>query len=581
LGGGAANGAGWGGFFALHRGWRRGYFSIMSDPAIRFTPRAQQVLALARKEADRFHHNYVGAEHLLLGLVNLGQGVAVSVLQKHGFDLETTRNAVEKQVGIGPEAKPTGNIPYTPRMKKILTEAQKEAKALNHSYVGTEHLLLGLLCESEGAAARVFRQFNLDVKKCRAEILRELDPNFSDDPKLKAALVVLEDPGAPPPNPGEAPPSPAASLPPSEPKTAESKFHWRRLGQWLRNKSPGPSFTGARPLNNFTPRAQRVLALARKEADRFHHNYVGTEHLLLGLISLNQGVAVSVLQKMGLDLETVRNAVEKQVGTGPENKPTGNIPYTPRVKKSLALAQKEAKMLQHSYIGTEHILLGILREGDGVAARVLKILGVDIIRCRNEILHEVDPNFSGEADAFRVVSASAFDSGGNPPTPATAPPGDRLDKAVAEAFGGAPNILTGRVYLALVHARREADWFHHDFIGTEHVLLSVLNQRESIAANLLAKMGVEQAAARAEVEKLITPGIATAPIADPAFTPGVVRALILARAEATALNRPRVGLEHLLLGLLREGDGIAARVLTNLRVDYEPLRTLCAVQPPT
>ncbi len=92
----------------------------MSDPTIRFTPRAQQVLALARKEADRFHHNYVGAEHLLLGLVNLGQGVAVSVLQKHGFDLETTRNAVEKEVGRGPADKPAGNIPYTPRVKKIL-----------------------------------------------------------------------------------------------------------------------------------------------------------------------------------------------------------------------------------------------------------------------------------------------------------------------------------------------------------------------------------------------------------------------------------------------------------------------------
>ena len=131
-------------------------------------------------------------------------------------------------------------------------------------------------------------------------------------------------------------------------------------------------------MNNFTPRAQQVLALARKEADRFNHNYVGTEHLLLGLIKLGQGVAVNVLQKMGLDLETVRMEVEKQVGSGPETKMAGNIPYTPRVKKVLALAGKEAKSLNHSYVGTEHILLGLLREGEGVAARVLKNLrGVD------------------------------------------------------------------------------------------------------------------------------------------------------------------------------------------------------------
>src|SRR5687767_1534167 len=147
-------------------------------------------------------------------------------------------------------------------------------------------------------------------------------------------------------------------------------------------------------MNNFTPRAQQVLALARKEADRFNHNYVGTEHLLLGLIKLGQGVAVNDLQKMGLDLETVRMEVEKQVGSGPETKMVGNIPYTPRVKKVLALAGKEAKSLNHSYVGTEHILLGLLREGEGVAARVLKNLEVDIERTRNEILKELDPNFA-------------------------------------------------------------------------------------------------------------------------------------------------------------------------------------------
>jgi ATP-dependent Clp protease ATP-binding subunit ClpC len=147
-------------------------------------------------------------------------------------------------------------------------------------------------------------------------------------------------------------------------------------------------------MQNFTPRAQQVLALARKEADRFNHNYVGTEHLLLGLIKLGQGVAVNVLQKMGLDLETVRMEVEKQIGSGPETKMVGNIPYTPRVKKVLALAQKEAKQLNHNYVGTEHILLGLLREGEGAAARILKSLDVDIERCRNEILKELDPNFT-------------------------------------------------------------------------------------------------------------------------------------------------------------------------------------------
>jgi ATP-dependent Clp protease ATP-binding subunit ClpC len=181
-------------------------------------------------------------------------------------------------------------------------------------------------------------------------------------------------------------------------------------------------------MNNFTPRAQQVLALARKEADRFNHNYVGTEHLLLGLIKLGQGVAVNVLQKMGLDLETVRSEVEKQVGSGPETKMVGNIPYTPRVKKVLALAGKEAKSLNHSYVGTEHILLGLLREGEGVAARVLKNLEVDIERTRNEILRELDPNFT--------PSEGESESGGAQSEPASAGSGRKDSKTPAlKAFG--------------------------------------------------------------------------------------------------------------------------------------------------
>ena len=164
-------------------------------------------------------------------------------------------------------------------------------------------------------------------------------------------------------------------------------------------------------LNNFTPRAQQVLVLAQKETARFHHNYVGTEHLLLGLISLGDGVAVNVLQKMDLDLETVRAAVEKQVGIGPESKPSGSIPYTPRVKKVLVIASEEAKELNHSYVGTEHLLMGLLREGEGVAARVLKSFDIDIERCRNKLLSELDPNFSSQPEEASVGAKSSASEG--------------------------------------------------------------------------------------------------------------------------------------------------------------------------
>ena len=151
-------------------------------------------------------------------------------------------------------------------------------------------------------------------------------------------------------------------------------------------------------MNNFTPRAQQVLQLARKEAERFNHGYVGTEHLLLGLLALGQGVAVNVLQKMELELESVRREVEKAVNVGPETKTVGNVPFTPRAKKVLALAGSEARALNHAYVGTEHILLGLLREGEGVAARVLKNLTVDLEKTRVEIMKELDPNFEPGAE---------------------------------------------------------------------------------------------------------------------------------------------------------------------------------------
>ena len=135
-------------------------------------------------------------------------------------------------------------------------------------------------------------------------------------------------------------------------------------------------------MNNFTPRAQQVLALARKEADRFNHSYVGTEHLLLGLIKLGQGVAVNVLQKMGLDLDTVRQEVEKEVRGGGEAKSGGNIPYTPRVKKVLALVPKEKQSLLLEKDGKK-IRIGFqdschLRNGLGIFKEpraILKSLG--------------------------------------------------------------------------------------------------------------------------------------------------------------------------------------------------------------
>ncbi|MEN3310455.1 MAG: ATP-dependent Clp protease ATP-binding subunit ClpC, partial [Micromonosporaceae bacterium] len=135
----------------------------------------------------------------------------------------------------------------------------------------------------------------------------------------------------------------------------------------------------------FTDRARRVVVLAQEEARMLNHNYIGTEHVLLGLIHEGEGVAAKALESLGISLEAVRQQVEEIIGQG-QRAPSGHIPFTPRAKKVLELSLREALQLGHNYIGTEHILLGLIREGEGVAARVLVKLGADLNRVRQQVI---------------------------------------------------------------------------------------------------------------------------------------------------------------------------------------------------
>ncbi|WP_343993125.1 Clp protease N-terminal domain-containing protein, partial [Nocardioides dubius] len=135
----------------------------------------------------------------------------------------------------------------------------------------------------------------------------------------------------------------------------------------------------------FTDRARRVVVLAQEEARMLSHNYIGTEHILLGLIHEGEGVAAKALESLDISLEAVRAQVEEIIGQG-QQAPSGHIPFTPRAKKVLELSLREALQLGHSYIGTEHILLGLIREGEGVAAQVLQKLGADLNRVRQQVI---------------------------------------------------------------------------------------------------------------------------------------------------------------------------------------------------
>src|SRR5205823_3681975 len=195
------------------------------------------------------------------------------------------------------------------------------------------------------------------------------------------------------------------------------------------------------PFDRFNDRAKRVLALAQDEAIRFNHNYIGVEHLLLGLMREGEGAAARALDALGVDLAKIRTAVEFQIGRGESTTSPSEITLSPRTKKVIELAIDEARKLGHSYVGTEHLLLGVAREGGTIGAKVLESLGLTLEKVRHQVIATM----------------------GLPPPP----PRPVLNPVT---FGRA----TATMYNLIGLAREEALGLGHDWIGTEHLLLALL-----------------------------------------------------------------------------------------------------------
>jgi ATP-dependent Clp protease ATP-binding subunit ClpA len=324
----------------------------------RFTDRARRVVVLAQEEARMLNHNYIGTEHLLLGLAHEGEGVAAKTLESLGISLATIRQQVEEIIGKGVQA-PAGHIPFTPRAKTVLELSLREALQLDHNYIGTEHILLGLIREGEGVAAQVLVRLGADLDRVRLRVIKLLEAYSAKEPSAAR----------------EGDPGPATSM-----------------------------------FDRFTDRSRRVVVLAQEEARMLNHNYIGTEHILLGLIHEGDGVAARALESLGISLEAVRQQVEAIIGQGAQT-PTGHLPFTPRARKVLELSLREATELGHGYIGTEHILLGLIREGEGVAAQVLVRLGADLSRVRLQvILFLHGPERPGQAQPVQLDNQTTVEA---------------------------------------------------------------------------------------------------------------------------------------------------------------------------
>jgi ATP-dependent Clp protease ATP-binding subunit ClpA len=228
----------------------------------RFTDRARRVVVLAQEEARLLNHNYIGTEHILLGLIHEGEGVAAKALQSLGISLEAVRSQVEEIIGHG-EAAPTGHIPFTSRAKKVLELSLREALQLGHSYIGTEHILLGLIREGEGVAAQVLQKLGAGLESVRSQVVALLGGDI-------------------------------------EP----------------------PPLEGGRYFGRFTERARAVLGLASESARGLGHQDIEPADILLALIASDDAQVNELLASWGIDLAAVRRRIEELAGEeGPAERP--------------------------------------------------------------------------------------------------------------------------------------------------------------------------------------------------------------------------------------------------------------------
>ena len=315
-----------------HQGYR--------GPFDRFNDRAKRVLALAQDEAIRFNHNYIGTEHLLLGLVREGEGVAARALDAMGIELSKVRRAVEFIIGRGDSTTSPSEITLSPRTKKVIELAIDEARRLGHSHVGTEHLLLGLVREGEGIASGVLESLGVSLEAMRKKVMETLGQPHG---------------------------------PTSQPLYRDEQ----------RSAAP-PGPTGGGTFDLFDNSAIRALALAEAEATSLNHNWIGTEHLVVGLLRVDEGVAAKALTSLGIELAALRAGLLKHIPRGAA-RVGSDIALTPRMHEILARASVMRTRRASTNVTPEILLLACVADSAGVGTQVLTELGATPEKIREAV----------------------------------------------------------------------------------------------------------------------------------------------------------------------------------------------------
>jgi ATP-dependent Clp protease ATP-binding subunit ClpA len=323
----------------------------------RFTERARRVVFFAQEEATQLGQKAVGDEHLLLGLIREDDTLAVRILRGLGVNPLSLRTEVMRQVTYGP-GDWKGDMQLTPTAKRVIDLAYEETKELQNDYIGTSHLLLGLLRAQDGLVGRLLAETGVSADRVRDEI-RKAQAEAEATRRSRSEALDISVAGLT---------AAAAGATPEQSTEPDPLF---------------PRLNGP---------ARMAIFFAGVEATRRQGHYVGPEHLLLALLRDEPSVTARVLDGLGVSRDRLHSEVERQIARGPGYSGQ-ELQFTPRAKRTLDLAFQEARLAQHRFTGTGHLLLGLLAEGDGLAARLLAQSGADLTRARRLVAaHQSDEN---------------------------------------------------------------------------------------------------------------------------------------------------------------------------------------------
>jgi ATP-dependent Clp protease ATP-binding subunit ClpA len=441
-------------------------------------------------------------------LLREGEGVAAKLLLAWGADAAKARTALELMIGRGDRIV-LGEIGLTPHAKRTIEMAVDEARRLGHRYIGTEHILLGLYRVQDCTALKIlqYTDVSIDLEALRISTMQMLGMSS------KASLQ------------GEGRPD-AVSV---ETTNIELPL--------LENIKNDPR------VEHLNDQAKEMLKLAQAEAQRFQHNYIGTEHLLLGLVRQENSISSRVLRRVGVGLDRVRGTVEFIIGRG-DRIVLGEMSLTPRARKVLELSADEGRRLGQDYIGPEHILLGLIREGEGIASGVLESLGVQVDRVRAEVKLLLRDKAMPEI----------------------------LDETVIDERVIRFN-LSSDAEMVIAQAVVEARGWRQSEIKMEHLFLALLRSSETRAGLILKQQfGIEYERASFTLEALMARGTAPSP-ERLSFDLPMLDLLERARSVARFMRSAKVTSELLLLSLAFSAKAaLAIKLLTALNIDLKTLQ---------